>query len=113
MEDTEFVKAGAYHTLELEPQRPFDITKQSWDVLDLERLRQACDPSASADLAAVLITVTQGPLSHNPFPSAARPPFMYVFPSSLRFSPTLHSSGHTLAVCILSWGLAQFAPLFS
>lgn len=56
-EDTEFVKAGAYHTLEIEPQRPFDITKQNWDVLDLERLRMACDPGASADLAAVLITV--------------------------------------------------------
>lgn len=58
VEDTEYVKAGAYHTLEIEPQRPFEVTKQSWDVLDLERLKQACDPAASADLAAVLITVS-------------------------------------------------------
>lgn len=57
-EDTEFVKAGAYHTIEIEPQRPFEVTKQSWDALDLERLKQACDPAASADLAAVLITVS-------------------------------------------------------
>ena len=58
MEDTEYVKAGAYHTLEIEPQRAFEVTKQSWDALDLERLKQACDPAASADLAAVLITVS-------------------------------------------------------
>lgn len=54
--DTEYVRAGAYHTLEIEPDRPFEITKQSWDILDLDRLKQACDPAASADLAAVLIT---------------------------------------------------------
>ena len=52
------MKAGAYHTLEIEPQRPFEVTKQSWDALDLDRLKQACDPAASADLAAVLITVS-------------------------------------------------------
>lgn len=58
--DTEYVKAGAYHTLEIEPQRAFEIHKFSWDVLDLDRLQQACDPAASADLAAVLITVGGG-----------------------------------------------------
>jgi len=61
LEDTEYVKAGAYHTIEIEPDRPFEIAKQSWDVLDLERLKQACDPAASADLAAVLITVPGPP----------------------------------------------------
>jgi protein pelota len=55
--ETEHVKLGAYHTLELEPQRPFTLEKTEWDALDMERIRQACDPSASADLAAVLITV--------------------------------------------------------
>lgn len=60
--DTEFVRAGAYHTLEIEPQRPFDVQKTSWDVLDLDRLKQACDPAASADLAAVLITVHTHPI---------------------------------------------------
>ena len=57
MEDTEFVKAGAYHTIEIEPNRPFEVTKQIWDALDLERIQQACDPAASADLAVLLITV--------------------------------------------------------
>lgn len=57
MTENEHVKLGAYHTLEIEQQRPFTIYKQSWDALDLERIQQACDPAASADLAAVLITV--------------------------------------------------------
>ena len=51
------MKLGAYHTLEIELQRPFSLHKQAWDLLDLERIKQACDPAASADLAAVLITV--------------------------------------------------------
>ena len=58
MTENEHVKLGAYHTLEIEQQRPFTLYKQAWDMLDLERIRQACDPAASADLAAVLITVT-------------------------------------------------------
>jgi len=57
MTENEHVKLGAYHTLEIEQQRPFTLYKQEWDLLDLERIRQACDPAASADLAAVLITV--------------------------------------------------------
>ena len=57
MTENEHVKLGAYHTLEIELQRPFSLYKQSWDVLDLDRIKQACDPAASADLAAVLITV--------------------------------------------------------
>ena len=61
MEDTEFVKAGAYHTIEIEPNRPFEVTKQIWDALDLERIQQACDPAASADLAVLLITVGLAP----------------------------------------------------
>jgi len=55
--ETEHVKLGAYHTLELEPQRAFTLEKASWDALDIERIKQACDPAASADLAAVLIMV--------------------------------------------------------
>ncbi len=62
MTENEHVKLGAYHTLEIEQQRPFTLYKQAWDLLDLERIRQACDPAASADLAAVLITVTAGKL---------------------------------------------------
>ena len=55
--ENEHVKLGAYHTLEVEMHRPFQIYKTLWDALDLARIREACDPAASADLAAVLITV--------------------------------------------------------
>lgn len=55
--ECEHIKLGAYHTLELEPQRAFSLAKACWDSLDIERLRSACDPQASADLAALLITV--------------------------------------------------------
>lgn len=55
--ESEHIKLGAYHTLELEPNRAFTLGKALWDSLDVERIRAACDPQASADLAAVLITV--------------------------------------------------------
>jgi hypothetical protein len=58
--ECEHIKLGAYHTLELEPQRAFSLAKACWDSLDIERLRSACDPQASADLAALLITVSTG-----------------------------------------------------
>ena len=58
MTETEHVKLGAYHTVELEPQRPFTLEKQAWDAIDIERIRQSTDPALSADLAAVLITVS-------------------------------------------------------
>lgn len=54
--ENEHVKLGAYHTLELEQQRAFEIHKHAWDALDLDRIKQSTDPTLSADLAAVLIT---------------------------------------------------------
>lgn len=53
--ENEHVKLGAYHTLELELQRAFTLTKYNWDSLGLDRLKEATDPSASADVAAVLM----------------------------------------------------------
>eukprot|EP01024_Parvocaulis_polyphysoides_P072707 TRINITY_DN925_c0_g4_i1.p1 TRINITY_DN925_c0_g4~~TRINITY_DN925_c0_g4_i1.p1 ORF type:complete len:382 (+),score=57.13 TRINITY_DN925_c0_g4_i1:127-1272(+) len=54
--ENEHIKLLAYHTLELEVQRAFTIFKTQWDQLDIDRIKQITDPSASADLAAVLIT---------------------------------------------------------
>lgn len=54
--ENEHVKLGAYHTIELELQRPFALYKDVWDSVDAERVRTACDPAASADLAVLLIT---------------------------------------------------------
>ena len=42
--ENEHVKLGAYHTLELEPHRAFTLEKPCWDALDIERIKQACDP---------------------------------------------------------------------
>ncbi|KAK4282977.1 hypothetical protein QN277_014285 [Acacia crassicarpa] len=53
--ENEHVKIGAFHTLELELQRPFVLRKDVWDSLALEMLQQASDPGASADLAVVLM----------------------------------------------------------
>ena len=34
---------GAYHTLSLELQRKFTLTKENWDAIALERVEEACD----------------------------------------------------------------------
>jgi protein pelota len=54
--ENEHVKLGAYHSLELELQRAFTLTKDRWDALDVERIKQCTDPAASADVAVLLIT---------------------------------------------------------
>ncbi|KAI8007124.1 Protein PELOTA 1 [Camellia lanceoleosa] len=53
--ENEHVKIGAFHTLEIELHRPFVLRKEVWDSLALDVLHQASDPSASADLAVVLM----------------------------------------------------------
>ncbi|GLT30538.1 hypothetical protein SLA2020_053320 [Shorea laevis] len=53
--ENEHVKIGAFHTLELELQRPFVLRKDIWDSMALDILQQASDPAASADLAVVLM----------------------------------------------------------
>ncbi|XP_062084223.1 protein PELOTA 1 [Humulus lupulus] len=53
--ENEHVKIGAFHTLELELNRPFVLRKDVWDSLALHVLQQASDPTASADLAVVLM----------------------------------------------------------
>lgn len=46
-----------------------------WDALDIERVKTACDPGASADLAAVLITVRQLPKPSMPSSLLVREPW--------------------------------------
>ncbi|XP_068660995.1 protein PELOTA 1 [Aristolochia californica] len=53
--ENEYVKIGAFHTLEIEQHRPFVLQKDIWDSWALDVLHQACDPAASADLAVVLM----------------------------------------------------------
>lgn len=46
---------GAYHTLDLEQNRKFELYKSEWDTISLERVELACDPSQNADVAAVIM----------------------------------------------------------
>ncbi|XP_067932088.1 protein pelota homolog [Watersipora subatra] len=55
VEENQYVKMGAYHTIDLEMNRKFTLTKEDWDSVALERLDTACDPTQSADLAAVIM----------------------------------------------------------
>nr|CAD1839143.1 unnamed protein product [Ananas comosus var. bracteatus] len=53
--ESEHVKIGQFHTLEIESHRPFVLRKNVWDSMALDVLQQACDPAASADLAVILM----------------------------------------------------------
>lgn len=46
---------GAYHTLDLELNRKFELQKREWDTIALERVDMACDVTQSADLGAVIM----------------------------------------------------------
>ena len=46
---------GAYHTVDIEENRKFTLTKSCWDVVALERIDMACDPAQNADVAAVIM----------------------------------------------------------
>ena len=55
MSENEHVRLGAYHTMELDQQRPFVLAKPVWDAMAIDYMKQACDPAASADVAAVMM----------------------------------------------------------
>lgn len=44
VQENQYVKMGAYHTLDLEVNRKFTVRK-SWDSVDLDRVDNACDPA--------------------------------------------------------------------
>ncbi|KAK4875247.1 hypothetical protein RN001_011669 [Aquatica leii] len=55
VEENQYVKMGAYHTLDLELNRKFSLKKPEWDSIALERVDTACDPTQNADVAAVIM----------------------------------------------------------
>ncbi|XP_026864995.1 protein pelota homolog [Electrophorus electricus] len=55
IEENQYVKMGAYHTIELELNRKFTLAKKVWDSVVLDRIEQACDPGQKADVAAVVM----------------------------------------------------------
>lgn len=46
---------GQYHTIDIELNQSIKLEKDCWDTISLERLDEACDPGAKADLAAVVM----------------------------------------------------------
>jgi protein pelota len=46
---------GQFHTIELSLNKPFSITKTYWDAIYLDRIKLACDPAQSAEIAAVVM----------------------------------------------------------
>jgi protein pelota len=53
--DNQYIKHGAFHTLELEAPRKFTITKDLWDSIALQMVEEACNEKSTADLAAVVM----------------------------------------------------------
>lgn len=49
------VRLGSYHTLELEKNRQFSLTKCCWDKIHFDILKTAQDPTAAADVAAIVM----------------------------------------------------------
>ncbi|KAI6236068.1 Protein pelota-like protein [Aphelenchoides besseyi] len=55
IQENEHVRMGAYHTLDIEINRQFTLTKEVWDSMDLERLQNSADITHVADVAAVVM----------------------------------------------------------
>ncbi|KAJ2716279.1 Translation factor pelota [Coemansia spiralis] len=51
--ENQHVSVGQYHTLDLELNQPFTLTKPEWDLISLQRVSDACDIARQADAAAV------------------------------------------------------------
>ena len=63
--EIEGIRIGSRHTLTLAPHRQFTVRKLAWDSVSTARLREAAsDPSARADLWAVLIKDGLAQLCH-------------------------------------------------
>mmetsp|Transcript_2169 Transcript_2169/g.2940 ORF Transcript_2169/g.2940 Transcript_2169/m.2940 type:complete len:424 (-) Transcript_2169:134-1405(-) len=55
VEESKFVKMGAYHTLTLEVGKTFSIEKECWDQIFLDRIEEACQPERNAEIAAIVM----------------------------------------------------------
>uniref|UniRef100_A0A6B2L5J6 Protein pelota homolog n=1 Tax=Arcella intermedia TaxID=1963864 RepID=A0A6B2L5J6_9EUKA len=55
VQENEFVRMGASHTLQLELDKPFTLQKDYWDPISMERVSEACDASKRAEVVALMI----------------------------------------------------------
>ena len=55
IKENDHLKLGQYHTLSLELHRPCEITKDNWDSVRLELVKEMAEPTKKAELAAVVM----------------------------------------------------------
>lgn len=55
VEENQYVKMGQYHTIDLELNRKFVLTKEEWDIVAIDRIDDACDVTKKADLGAIVM----------------------------------------------------------
>lgn len=53
-EENQFVKMGAYHTLDLEVNRDVRIKKDEWDSIALQRVTECCAEGRGAEVGAIV-----------------------------------------------------------
>eukprot|EP01091_Cochliopodium_minus_P011933 TRINITY_DN3510_c0_g1_i1.p1 TRINITY_DN3510_c0_g1~~TRINITY_DN3510_c0_g1_i1.p1 ORF type:complete len:384 (-),score=126.51 TRINITY_DN3510_c0_g1_i1:59-1210(-) len=53
--ENKYVKLGSRHTIELSVTKQFKLEKACWDLISLDVIKEASDPSASAEIAAVMM----------------------------------------------------------
>ena len=54
-EENDYIKMGQYHTIDIELHQPFRLEKPCWDIVYIDRLKEASDPGAKADVACIVI----------------------------------------------------------
>ncbi|XP_065891097.1 protein pelota homolog isoform X1 [Dysidea avara] len=55
IQENQYVKMGAYHTIDIQLNQRLTLAKLKWDIVSLDRLEMSCDPSRTADVAAVVM----------------------------------------------------------
>lgn len=92
--ESNHVKVGQYHTLDIELNRKFTLFKEKWDSIALERLEMACDISQKADVAAILM---QEGLAHvilvTPFTSLTKAKVESIVPRKRKGNCSQHEKG--------------------
>ena len=54
--ENDYVRLGAYHTLDLDLNRNFSVTKAAgWDSVAMQVIKEACDPAERAEIGAVVM----------------------------------------------------------
>ena len=55
IKENDHLKLGQYHTLAIELHRPCEITKEYWDSIHIDVLREIAEPTKKAELAVVVM----------------------------------------------------------